>query len=154
MDSFLNIDDVLSLMFCCCCWCVLVERRAGRRLLQGKELFSSKSFSPFFPPSMTFSPPKNSLCVLVITLSLELNDIGSQRLFNEHSETYGRNYPRAEFIHAAHPNPSDPAQKNSCFVSFQSYSFLLNIVKGRHLTGQIDWNSAWMVHSFTSVGAP
>lgn len=70
---------------------------------------------------MTFSPPKISLCVLVITLSVELNDIGSQRLFNEHCETYGRNYPRSEFIHTAHPNPYDPAQKKTVVLSLFSH---------------------------------
>ena len=87
---------------------------------------------------MTFSPPKISLCVLVITLSVELNDIGSQRLFNEHCETYGRNYLSAEFIHAASPNPSDPTQKNLfCLFSVVFLPF-------KHSEGEAAYRADWL----------
>lgn len=136
----------------CCCWCVLVERQAGRIRLQGKELFSSKSFSRFFLP-LWLSPLRKSLFVslllrcqwnwMILAVSAFLMNIV------KHMDAITPAQNLFTLLTRIHMTLH---KKKLLFCLFSVISILLNMVKGRHLTGQTDWNSAWMVHSFTSVG--
>lgn len=149
MDSFLNnwrcfIIDVLLLFM------------RPRRTLSRTETVSRKGnyflATAFFFLPLWLSPLRKSLFVslllhcqwnwMILAVSAFLMNIV------KHMDAITSAQNLFTLLARIHLTP----HKKTCFVSFQSYSFLLNTVKGRQLTGQIGWNSAWMVHSFTSVG--